>query len=462
MTIVRRPANLTHSCPSPGSGEFWDKLAAPSPSRQTLLKTESARIALESHFFKLQDEAVARKQRVQQFMESVSNKGFDTNTQKQLFKQFADEETQISRISRCRLKEDRFVKLKLIGRGGFGEIWLTQDNVTRELFAIKTLSKTDIILKDQIINVRTERDILSSSNNPWIVHLHASFQDDKKLYLVLEYIAGGDMMTALIRNKIFPEHTARFFAGEIALALHSIHRMNILHRDLKPDNILITESGHIKLTDFGLSSVYEKADTGLQKILDEIQEALLEQVHLKRLHTEARHNRRNAVGTCDYTAPEVLLGQQPTAASDYWSLGVIMFEMLFGYPPFTGKSQQETALRIAHFKKALRYPSRKDVSPQAVDLMKHLLCEKEQRYDFEQIISHPFFEFFNFEYPEMNQPPLIPVITKPSDTSHFDEVLNQNNNTADSIENEELAKCAFFGFTFKQRPQNSTLAKLVF
>ncbi|KAK8852734.1 Serine/threonine-protein kinase lats1 [Tritrichomonas musculus] len=465
MTVVRRPAKMTRSCPQPGSGQFWDNINN-TPSRNTLLKTESARIALEGHFLRLQEETEARKHRVELFMQSVNNKGFDSTKQQELFQQFANEESQISRLSRCRMKEDQFTKIKLIGRGGFGEIWLVQDNITREFFAMKILMKSDIILKDQIINVRTERDILSNLNNPWIVHLQASFQDDTKLYLILEYVAGGDLMTALIRQKVFTESTAKFFAGEIALALNSVHQMNILHRDLKPENILITESGHIKLTDFGLSSFYEKADCGLQQILDEIQEALLEQVHLKRLKTEARHMRCKAMGTCDYTAPEVLLGQQPTTASDYWSLGVIIFEMLFGYPPFTGKSPQETALRITHFKKALRFPQKTEVSPHAIDLIKHLLCEQENRFGFDELCNHPFFNDFNFDIVELNQPPLIPVIIYPTDTSHFEDLDNSTLKAATTedgeIPNGELARCAFLGFTYKQRPRNNTLAKLVF
>lgn len=464
MTVVRRPAKMTHSCPPPGSGNFWNNLNK--PSRNTLLKTESARIALEGHFSRLQEETEARKQRVELFMQSVNDRGYDSTKQKELFQQFANEESQISRLSRCRLKEDQFVKIKLIGRGGFGEIWLVQDNITRDFFALKILKKSEIILKDQIINVRTERDILSNSSNPWIVHLHASFQDETKLYLVLEYVAGGDLMTALISQKVFPESTARFFAGEIALSLNSVHQTNILHRDLKPDNILITESGHIKLTDFGLSSFYEKADCGLQQILDEIQEALLEQVHLKRLKTGVRHMRCNAMGTCDYTAPEIFLGQQPTTASDYWSLGVIIFEMLFGYPPFSGKSPKETALRIAHFEKALRFPKEPKVSPEAIDLITHLLCDQEKRYGFEELRNHPFFNDFNFDSFEMNQPPLIPVIIYPTDTSHFDDLESGTSETTASengeIPDDELAKCAFLGFTYKQRPRNNTLAKLVY
>ena len=460
MTIVRRPCCMTHSCPAPGGGEFWDKII---PSRETMLKTESARLALEGHFSRLQEETVARQQRHQQFLETVHNKGYDSDQQKILFQEFASEESRISRFSRSRLKENRFTKLKLIGRGGFGEVWLVKDSLSGQLFAMKVLSKADIVLKDQINNVRTERDILSRTANPWIVHLCASFQDQHKLFLLLDYIPGGDLMTALIRKKTFNENEAKFFAAEIALALNSIHQMDILHRDLKPENILINEEGHIRLTDFGLSS-YEKADRNLKKVLQEIQDELIEKA-LKRRRISIKHQRETRHGTCDYTAPEILSGQVPTAAADFWSLGVILYEMLFGFSPFAGRSQSETALRIIHFNRSLRFPQNSKVSPVAIDLLENLLCSIENRYTFEQIVSHPFFKGFDFADINMNQPPLIPVIKTPTDTSHFDEISQPEKilkEEEEPLPDEELAKSAFLDFTYKRRPKNLALAKLVF
>jgi serine/threonine protein kinase len=454
MTIVRRPARVTHSCPTPGSNDFWDDIV---PSRPTFLRAESTRRVLEQHFHSLVQDCEARRTRFAQFQVELENKGVCEEDRGELLRRFVEEESQISRMSRSRLKIARFEKIKLIGRGGFGEVYLVQDKTTFEYFALKVLSKTDVISRDQISNVRSERDILSTTDNAWVVQLRASFQDSENLYLMLEYVPGGDMMTALIKRHTFPEHTARFFAGEIALALRSIHLLSVLHRDLKPDNVLIGEDGHIKLTDFGLSTNYEKVDSGLQTILEEIQDLMNEHYRLRPSSEPKQHIRGNAVGTCNYTAPELLHGMEPTIASDYWSLGVILFEMLFGYAPFNGKSQHETALRIIHHNRSLRFP-KSNVSPVAVDLIKHLLCDPDQRFGFDDLVMHPFFIGFEFEHVELNPPPLVPVLLHPADTTHFDDIAEDREPAAEL--HGDLAQVAFLGFTYKQRPRNMTLASL--
>jgi serine/threonine protein kinase len=226
---------------------------------------------------------------------------------------------------------------------------------------------------------------------------------------------------------------------------------------LKPDNILICEDGHIKLTDFGLSTNYQKVDNGLQNILNEIRDIMNDQYSVRRSGEARQHVRGNAIGTCNYTAPEVLRGSEPSAASDFWSLGVILFEMLFGYAPFNGKSQQETALRIVHHRRSLRFP-RGNVSSEAIHLIQNLLCEPEQRYGFDEMLAHPFFNGFDFETFHHNVPPLVPVLSDPSDTTHFEDIA-EDREPAPDIEHQDLAQLAFLGFTYK-RPRNMTLASL--
>ena len=458
MTVVRRPAYVTHSCPQPGDGGFWDNL----PSRKTQLKSESARRYLEEHFTTLMRETEERRERLRVFKEKMESSNLSNEDKEVLQNQFAEEESQYSRLSRTRLKSARYQRIKLIGRGGFGDVWLVQDNTTSELFALKVLRKSDIIFKDQLINVRTERDILSTTSNPWVVQLQYSFQDSERLYLVLEYMCGGDLMTVLIKRGRFDEPTARFYIGEIALALHSIHQMHFLHRDLKPDNVLIAANGHIKLTDFGLSTNYLKQDVQMQQLLSAIQDMILEQTEVGKLIAQTHHQRGNdAIGTCGYTAPEVLRGQPTTTLSDFWSLGVILYEMIFGFPPFQGKSPQETGLRIIHWKRALRFPSNIQVSTTAIDLIKNLLCEPEDRFKFEQIIAHPFFRGFNFNNVLANIPPLVPIIKFPTDTSHFDNFEPTPEETFGSeLPCDDLTEFAFLGFTYKHRPQSMTMAKL--
>jgi serine/threonine protein kinase len=420
------------------------------------VKSESARRFLEEHFISLMDETEQRKKRFDNFKQRMETSALSEGEKKELYGQFIEEEREYSRLSRTKLSSARYERIKLIGRGGFGDVWLVQDKITSELYALKILRKSDIILKDQLINVRTERDILSSCVNPWIVRLHFSFQDEQRLYLVLEYLAGGDLMSALIKKQKFSEGTARFFAGEIAMALHSVHASGLLHTDLKLENVLIAADGHIRLTDFGLSRNYSKQDQGFHKLLGQFQELMIE----ARGPSEVHHERGTAYGTCGYTAPEIFSGAAPSTASDIWSLGVILYEMLYGFAPFMGKSQQETAMRVIHFRRSLRFPHGMGVSDSAVDLLKHLLCDAEVRLTYEQICEHPFFKGFHFGDPRQNFAPMVPVIRRPGDASNFDDIEVEQEEVPWSLENDDLAKFAFLGYTYKQKPHNNTLAKL--
>jgi serine/threonine protein kinase len=421
-----------------------------------MLRAESTRRVLEEHFSAIIEENQSRRARFEQFNVELDQKGLASAVREELTRAFLAEESEIARASRSRLKTACFHRIKLIGRGGFGEVYLVQDKISYGLFALKVLSKADVISRDQIPNVRTERDILSHTNNPWVVQLHASFQNESNLYLVLEYLPGGDLMTALMKRDVFSEATTRFFAGEMAIALNSIHSLNVIHRDLKPDNVLIGEDGHIKLTDFGLSTSYEKADTRRQELLREIGDLMNEQYSPRK--GQQRHVRHCPVGTCNYTSPEVLTGEPPSKASDYWSLGVIIFEMLFGYAPFAGKSAQETVLRILHYQKSLKFP--RTASKAVVDLIRHLLCPQDRRFGFNEVVAYPFFRRFDFVNMELNAPPMVPVLTHPMDTTHFDDIVEEKEQGPEIAEDDDLARVAFLGFTYKQRPRNMTLERL--
>lgn len=145
-----------------------------------------------------------------------------------------------------------FEPLKIIGRGAFGEVRVCKDKLTGEVVAVKKMKKQEMLSKNQIAHVRAERDILAMSDLPWIVQLKYSFQDDRFLYLVMEYLPGGDLMTLLMKKDILSEDDSKFYIAELIIAVDAIHKMNFIHRDLKPDNILIDNEGHLKLSDFGL------------------------------------------------------------------------------------------------------------------------------------------------------------------------------------------------------------------
>ena len=453
MTLIRRNARATQRCPISSNNDKWENYI---PSKETQIKAESTKQYLEDHFGKIFDDTKEREDRFGQFTRTLNSPDLDDSEREKLKSQYAKDEADYSRLSRVPLKPSQYERIKLIGRGGFGEVWLVQDKLSKNFYALKVLRKADIIFYEQIENVRNERNILARADNPWFTALQCSFQDEEFLYLVLEYVPGGDLMTALIKKGIFTNEETKFYTAEIALAVHAVHELHFLHRDLKPDNILLTEYGHIKLTDFGLSKHYsEKPDTRFQKLNDDIMEVLTGKP------ATPHHLRGTQIGTYSYTAPEVLRGKPPTTLSDYWSLGVIMYEMLYGYLPFRGQSQQETYFRINAWKRALVFPQTDPpVSPAAIDLMKHLLCEPEDRYDFEEIKSHPFFEGFDFEDPTENMPPLVPIIRSPTDTSNFDEFDPSESSLASKVPLANIAKYAFLGYTYKPKPHSPSFTRV--
>merc|ERR550532_640805 len=158
--------------------------------------------------------------------------------------------------SKKKVTIEDFKTIKIIGRGAFGEVRVVRKRDDREVFALKTMRKKDMIDKNQVAHIRAERNLLSAAESPWLVKLLYSFQDDIYLYLVMEYCAGGDLMTILMREDILTEDQTRFYISELAEAIHSVHCLKFVHRDLKPDNVLVSNEGHIKLSDFGLAKSF--------------------------------------------------------------------------------------------------------------------------------------------------------------------------------------------------------------
>lgn len=178
--------------------------------------------------------------------------GLSEAEQEQMRKMLYQKESNYNRLRRAKMDKSMFVKIKTLGIGAFGEVCLTRKVDTGALYAMKTLRKKDVLNRNQVAHVKAERDILAEADNEWVVRLYYSFQDRDSLYFVMDYIPGGDMMSLLIRMGVFPEPLARFYVAELTLAIESVHKMGFIHRDIKPDNILIDLDGHIKLTDFGL------------------------------------------------------------------------------------------------------------------------------------------------------------------------------------------------------------------
>jgi serine/threonine protein kinase len=375
--------------------------------------------------------------------------------------QLARRETEHIRARRIRLAGSAFESIAIVGRGAFGEVRLVRMVGTNYLYAMKKLVKAKIVSLNQVAHVRAERDALADNNyyynrNPWVVSLYYSFQDEQNLYLVMEYVPGGDLMNLLIKLGTFSDDMARFYTAEILLAIDSIHQLRYFHRDIKPDNILIDRHGHVKLSDFGLCTgvdskagkiaLYKRlqkqaaaaSESGGEGEAEAAAAALRADAELSASERfESWTKRRKAlaysnVGTPDYMAPEIVLGDGGyDHTCDYWSAGIILFEMVVGYPPFYSESQREIRAKIAHWPSYVTVPASLPVSPGARSLINRLLCHRSTRLGSDglaEAIAHPWFTGLDFATIRRTRAPMIPSLSSPVDTSYFDsfeEVVSQ-------------------------------------
>ena len=328
------------------------------------------------------------------------------------------QETLKYRKSRAKQTIHDYESIKIIGRGAFGEVHVCRNKITDEIVAIKKIKKEVLDIKNQVIHVKNEQLFMSKVKSPWIVELKASFQDNDYLYLVMEFLQGGDLMNILIKKDVLTEEEARFYVAEIILAIESIHKLDCIHRDIKPDNVLIDKSGHIKLTDFGLSKISDKIfQNNFEKNLN------LNNNKIKDNGKPTHNKNYSCVGTAYYVAPEVLNKKGYGPEVDWWSLGVIFFEMLVGYVPFCSKETNEACYKVLNWKKYLKIPDTARMSREAEDLIFKLINSPKHRLGangVEEIKSHPFFYGFNWDNILNIKPPFIPFLRSEYDTSYFD------------------------------------------
>lgn len=328
-----------------------------------------------------------------------------------------EKESEYLRSKRATIDKSHFATVKTIGRGAFGEVMLVRKKDTQQLYAMKTLRKSEIVQRNQVARVKAERDILSAADNEWLVKLFYSFQDKDNLYFVMEYVPGGDLMNLLIKLGRFPEDMARFYTTELVMVVQSVHQMGFIHRDVKPDNILIDAGGHIKLTDFGLCTGLRRNDPESSLTLQSFDAT---NPPRPGVNPDRRTGIRSLVGTPNYIAPEVFQRSVYGKECDWWSVGVILFEMAIGYPPFAASTPHETRHRVINWRQYLAFP--RDASPLVKDLVERLCCDAPHRIkDAEEIKVHPFFRGVSWD--RTNAVPFTPRITHDTDTSNFGEGL---------------------------------------
>ena len=292
-----------------------------------------------------------------------------------------------------------FENLKLLGTGSFGRVLLVRFLSNNNLYAMKVLNKNQIKLKHQEEHTKTERDLMVKINNPFVVNIKFAFQDNSKLYIVSDFMQGGDMFYHLHTDKKFDENRSRFYAIELILGLEFLHKNNMIYRDLKPENILMDSEGHLKISDFGLSKILENPDEKAYTLC----------------------------GTPQYLAPEILKNKGYDKSVDWWSLGCFIYEMLTGFLPFYIPKGNRINPKV--FEEPLRFPP--GVKPDAMSLIYQLLTvnpKKRLGYgeeDAQKIKEHKFFEGVDWDkyWNKEIEPPFIPSFDDEMDLKYFDKMF---------------------------------------
>ncbi|XP_068657473.1 uncharacterized protein [Aristolochia californica] len=414
-------------------------LSDEAPSNITKQKVAAAKQYIENHYKAQMKCLQDRKERRWILERKLADAEISEEEQNNLLKYLEKKETEYMRLQRHKMGVDDFELLTIIGRGAFGEVRLCREKTTGHVYAMKKLKKAEMLRRGQVEHVKAERNLLAEVGSNCIVKLYCSFQDEEFLYLIMEYLPGGDMMTLLMRKDTLTEDEARFYVGQTVLAIESIHKHNYIHRDIKPDNLLLDRYGHMKLSDFGLCKPLDcsnfpnlsEPDNAMGRDFKPSLDSDKRLAAPKRTQQEQllhwQKNRRmlaySTVGTPDYIAPEVLLKKGYGMECDWWSLGAIMYEMLVGYPPFYSEEPMSTCRKIVNWRTHLKFPEEAKLSAEAKDLISRLLCNVEQRLGTKgahEIKVHPWFKGIQWDKLYQMEAAFIPEVNDELDTQNFE------------------------------------------
>ncbi|KAK6130028.1 hypothetical protein DH2020_036250 [Rehmannia glutinosa] len=436
------------------------------PSNATKQKAAAAKQYIEKHYKEQMKSLQERRERRNMLEKKLADAEVSQEEQSNILKYLEKKETEYMRRQRHKMGADDFEPLTMIGKGAFGEVLslslshmekgrplfgvrVCREKSTGHVYAMKKLKKSEMLRRGQVEHVKAERNLLAEVDSNCIVKLYCSFQDEEYLYLIMEYLPGGDMMTLLMRKDTLTEDEAR---------------------DIKPDNLLLDRNGHMKLSDFGLckpldcSNIQEKDFSGnnysgaLQKDGRPAAPKRTQQEQLQHWQRNRRMLAYSTVGTPDYIAPEVLLKKGYGMECDWWSLGAIMYEMLVGYPPFYSDEPMSTCRKIVNWRTYLKFPEEAKLSLEAKDLICKLLCNVEQRLGTrgaQEIKAHPWFKGIEWNKLYQMTAAFIPEVNDELDTQNFEKFDESDNQVMSAAKSGPWRKMLsskdvnFMGYTYK-------------